>query len=89
MVVANGSNACASIFRMKLFAVHCRGWFSEACQACLGGQTWDYCLAAELITMSCGVLFFLAFFLAMYVEVKARNTVYQLICKFFHLNNDW
>ena len=52
-------------------------------------QTWDYCLAAELITMSCGVLFFLAFFLAMYVEVKARNTVYQLICKFFHLNNDW
>jgi len=45
--------------------------------------------AAELITMSCGVLFFLAFFLAMYVEVKARNTVYQLICKFFHLNNDW
>ena len=53
------------------------------------GQTWDYCLAAELITMSCGVLFFLAFFLAMYVEVKARNTVYQLICKFFHLNNDW
>lgn len=44
---------------------------------------------AEMITLSCGVLFFLAFFLAMYVEVKARNTVYQLICKFFYLNNEW
>ena len=33
--------------------------------------------------------FFLAFFLAMYVEVKARHTVYQLICKFFYLNHEW
>lgn len=43
----------------------------------------------EMITLSCGVLFFLAFFLAMYVEVKARHTVYQLICKFFYLNHEW
>lgn len=43
----------------------------------------------EMITLSCGVLFFLAFFLAMYVEVKAKNTVYQLICKFFYMNHEW
>ena len=41
----------------------------------------------EMITLSCGVLFFLAFFLAMYVEVKAKNTVYQLISKFFYIFN--
>merc|ERR1719266_2107908 len=44
---------------------------------------------AEMITLSCGVLFFLAFFLAMYVEVKAKNTVYQLISKFFYMNHEW
>ena len=43
----------------------------------------------EMITLSCGVLFFLAFFLAMYVEVKAKNTVYQLISKFFYMNHEW
>ncbi|CAB4058002.1 unnamed protein product [Lepeophtheirus salmonis] len=26
---------------------------------------------------------------AMYVEVKAKNTVYQLICKFFYMNHEW
>jgi len=44
---------------------------------------------SELMTLSCGVLFFLAFFVAMYVEVKAKNTVYQLICKFLYMNYDW
>ena len=34
--------------------------------------------SSELMTLSCGVLFFLAFFVAMYVEVKAKNTVYQV-----------
>ena len=34
--------------------------------------------ASELMTLSCGVLFFLAFFVAMYVEVKAENTIYQV-----------
>ena len=43
----------------------------------------------ELITVSCGILFFLAFFLAIYVEVKAKHTVYQLICKFFYMNHEW
>jgi hypothetical protein len=42
-----------------------------------------------MITLSCGMLFFLAFFLAMYVEVKAKNTVYQLISKFFYMNHEW
>jgi E3 ubiquitin-protein ligase MARCH1/8 len=30
------------------------------------------------MTLSCGVLFFLAFFVAMYVEVKAKYTIYQV-----------
>ena len=34
--------------------------------------------ASELMTLSCGVLFFLSFFVAMYVEVKAENTIYQV-----------
>ena len=33
---------------------------------------------SELMTLSCGVLFFLAFFVAMYVEVKAKYTIYQV-----------
>eukprot|EP00096_Caligus_rogercresseyi_P010344 TRINITY_DN3733_c0_g1_i1.p1 TRINITY_DN3733_c0_g1~~TRINITY_DN3733_c0_g1_i1.p1 ORF type:complete len:654 (-),score=148.15 TRINITY_DN3733_c0_g1_i1:1214-3175(-) len=45
--------------------------------------------STEMITLSCGVLFFFAFFIAMYVEVKAKNTVYQLICKFFYMNHEW
>lgn len=44
---------------------------------------------SELMTLSCGVFFFLAFFIAMYVEVKAKNTIYQLICKFFYMNHEW
>merc|ERR550519_2890711 len=44
---------------------------------------------SELLTLSCGVLFFLSFFVAMYVEVKASDTIYQLICKFFHMNHEW
>ena len=36
-------------------------------------------VCSELMTLCCGVLFFLAFFVAMYVEVKAKNTVYQVI----------
>jgi E3 ubiquitin-protein ligase MARCH1/8 len=31
------------------------------------------------MTLSCGVLFFLAFFVAMYVEVKAKYTIYQVL----------
>ena len=33
---------------------------------------------SELLTLSCGVLFFLSFFVAMYVEVKAEFTIYQV-----------
>lgn len=43
----------------------------------------------EITTLVCGVLFFLAFFLAMYVEVKARNTLYKLFLKFIYLNQQW
>jgi len=45
--------------------------------------------SSELLTLSCGVLFFLSFFVAMYVEVKAELTIYQLICKFFQMNHEW
>ncbi|KFM81801.1 E3 ubiquitin-protein ligase MARCH1, partial [Stegodyphus mimosarum] len=41
---------------------------------------------SEIITLICGALFFLAFFLAMYVEIKARNTIYKLMLKFIYLN---
>jgi len=45
--------------------------------------------SSELLTLSCGVLFFFSFFVAMYVEVKAEYTIYQLICKFFQMNHEW
>ncbi|CAG2109832.1 unnamed protein product [Medioppia subpectinata] len=44
---------------------------------------------SEIVTLICGVLFFLAFFMAMYVEVKARNTIYKLFVKFIYLNQQW
>lgn len=44
---------------------------------------------SEVITLICGVLFFLSFFMAMYVEVKARNTIYKLMLKFIYLNQQW
>lgn len=44
---------------------------------------------SEIITLVCGVLFFLAFFVAMYVEVTARNTLYRLLLKFIYLNQQW
>merc|ERR1711976_716955 len=43
----------------------------------------------ELITISCGILFFLAFCLAIWVEVRAKHTIYQLICRFFYMNHEW
>ena len=36
--------------------------------------------SSELLTLSCGVLFFFSFFVAMYVEVKAEFTIYQVCC---------
>lgn len=44
---------------------------------------------SEIVTLVCGVLFFLAFFVAMYVEVKSRNTIYKLLVKFIYLNQQW
>jgi E3 ubiquitin protein ligase MARCH8, putative len=44
---------------------------------------------SEIVTLFCGVLFFLAFFMAMYVEVKARSTLYKLLLKFIYLNQQW
>lgn len=44
---------------------------------------------SEIVTLVCGVLFFVAFFLAMYVEVKARSTIYKIIMDFLYLNQQW
>ncbi|XP_064626161.1 E3 ubiquitin-protein ligase MARCHF4-like isoform X2 [Lineus longissimus] len=43
----------------------------------------------EIITLSCGVLFFLSFFIAMTVQIKARHTIYQLFVKFIMQNMEW
>ena len=46
--------------------------------------------SSELLTLSCGVLFFFSFFVAMYVEVKAEFTIYQVcsngIIKVFYIH---
>ncbi len=43
----------------------------------------------EIITLSCGVLFFVSFFIAMSVQIKAKHTVYQLCVKFVMHNMEW
>ena len=43
----------------------------------------------EIITLSCGVLFFVSFFIAMSVQIKARRTLYQLFVKFIMQNMEW
>ena len=43
----------------------------------------------EIITLSCGVLFFVSFFIAMSVQIKAKHTVYQLLVKFVTQNMEW
>lgn len=43
----------------------------------------------EIVTLSCGVLFFVSFFIAMSVQIKAKHTVYQLFVKFIMQNMEW
>lgn len=43
----------------------------------------------EIITLTCGVMFFVSFFIAMTVEIKARHTVYRLFCRFLSHNTEW
>ncbi|XP_074643677.1 E3 ubiquitin-protein ligase MARCHF4-like [Tubulanus polymorphus] len=43
----------------------------------------------EIITLSCGVLFFLSFFIAMTVQIKAKHTIYQLFVKCIVQNMEW
>ncbi|KAH3697604.1 E3 ubiquitin-protein ligase MARCHF8-like isoform X2 [Dreissena polymorpha] len=43
----------------------------------------------EVITLACGVTFFVAFFIAMTVEIKARHTIYKLFTKFLIQNTEW
>lgn len=43
----------------------------------------------EIVTLACGVLFFISFFVAMTVQIKARHTVYQLFVKLIMHNMEW
>lgn len=43
----------------------------------------------EIVTLSCGVLFFVSFFVAMSVQIKAKHTIYQLMIKFVMQNMEW
>lgn len=43
----------------------------------------------EVLTLVFGGLFFFAFFIGMYVQVKAKNTIYKVIVKFFEINHTW
>lgn len=43
----------------------------------------------EIVTLTCGVLFFVSFFIAMSVQIKARHTIYQLFVKFIMQNMEW
>ncbi|XP_015907098.1 uncharacterized protein [Parasteatoda tepidariorum] len=44
---------------------------------------------SEIGNLVCGVLFFVAFFVAIYVEAKSHDTLYQLLVKFIHINQQW
>ncbi|CAG5120125.1 unnamed protein product [Candidula unifasciata] len=48
-----------------------------------------YLSTEEVITLTCGVMFFVSFFLAMTVEIKARHTIYRLFVKFICHNTEW
>ncbi|KAK3600370.1 hypothetical protein CHS0354_015986 [Potamilus streckersoni] len=43
----------------------------------------------EIVTLICGVSFFVAFFLAMTVEIKAKHTLYKLVLRFIMHNTEW
>lgn len=43
----------------------------------------------EVITLLCGVLFFVSFFIGMSVQIKAKHTLYQLVVKFIRQNMEW
>lgn len=43
----------------------------------------------EIITLACGVMFFVAFFIAMTVEIKAKHTIYKLFMRFVMHNTEW
>uniref|UniRef100_A0A915I186 RING-CH-type domain-containing protein n=1 Tax=Romanomermis culicivorax TaxID=13658 RepID=A0A915I186_ROMCU len=43
----------------------------------------------EVITLVCGIMFFCAFFLAMYVQVKAQATIYRWMTRFWMMNQEW
>ncbi|XP_076439872.1 uncharacterized protein LOC143279678 isoform X2 [Babylonia areolata] len=43
----------------------------------------------EIITLACGIMFFVSFFIAMTVEIKARHTIYRLCLKFISHNTEW
>lgn len=45
--------------------------------------------SAEIVTLVCGVMFFISFFSAMTAEIKAKHTIYKLFLKFIMQNTEW
>ncbi|KAL8588998.1 hypothetical protein ACOMHN_047979 [Nucella lapillus] len=43
----------------------------------------------EIITLICGIMFFVSFFVAMTVEIKAKHTIYRLFLRFLSHNTEW
>ena len=54
---------------------------------CFAGQV--ELTTEEIITLTCGIMFFVSFFIAMTVEIKARHTIYRLFLKFLSHNTEW
>lgn len=79
--------ACASV-TIVCFRQEVPGTATTAASASGTGRSSDLS-HSELVTLACGVLFFLAFFVAMYVEVTARSTLYRLLLRFVYLNQQW
>lgn len=79
--------ACASV-TIVCFRQEVPGTATTTASASGTGRSSDLS-HSELVTLACGVLFFLAFFVAMYVEVTARSTLYRLLLRFVYLNQQW
>ena len=46
-----------------------------------------YLTVPELITLVCGVLFFITFIVAMLVEIKAKHTIYSMFRRFLRYSS--
>uniref|UniRef100_A0A0B6YSG9 RING-CH-type domain-containing protein n=1 Tax=Arion vulgaris TaxID=1028688 RepID=A0A0B6YSG9_9EUPU len=52
-------------------------------------QAKTYLSTEEVITLTCGVMFFVSFFLAMTAEITAHHTIYRIFLRFVTQNTVW